>query len=86
MKIDLSKQLLQSAGDLSLFIASALKRGWKMSDMFKLVQMGSDIMSLVQQGKDILPELKDIDEKEAGELASLCYHLVKQVYDVASKA
>jgi len=78
-----TKQLLQSCGDLALFVASAVKKGWKTSDLFKLVQMGSAIMDLVQQGKDLLPELKDIDAKEAGQLVEHTCKLVKDVYDVA---
>lgn len=83
MDIKVTKQLLQSAGDTALFVTQAVKRGWKTTDLFRLMQMASDIMQLVQSGKDLLPELKDIDAKEAGQLAELTYKLVKDVYDVA---
>lgn len=83
--IDATKRLLQLCGDLGLFVAGAVKRGWRTSDMFLLVQLVGNIISVLSSSKDLLPELKDLDAKEAGQLTELCYKIAKDIYDVLVK-
>lgn len=81
--IEVTKQLLRAVNDLAVFVTLAVKRGWRTSDMFMLFQLGSAIFSIINQGRDLLPEWKDIDQKEAGQLAEQVYKIVKDVYDNA---
>ena len=83
--IQTTKQLLQVVGEIAVYITQAVKRGWDTSDLFRMMGMLNKIVAFAKDAKEILPELKDLDKEEAGELAELLYVYVKKVVDEALK-
>lgn len=83
LSIDVSKQLLQECGDLGVFVAKAVKHGFQIQDIFQLVQMISSLVAFIKSGPQLLPELKDLDQSEAGQLAELAYQMAMNIYQAA---
>jgi len=81
--IETTKQLLQVTGDIAVYVTKAVKRGWSTSDLFQIMGMVNKVVAFAKDAKELLPELKDLDKEEAGELAELLYAYVKEIVDLA---
>ena len=83
--IDTTKKILEEVEDIAVLIAEGVKEGWSMVKTFKVIKTVSDIAALAQEMDELLPELKDLDKREAEELAGIIYDAVKKVADVVQK-
>lgn len=80
--IESTKKLLGAVHTLSVFVARAVKEGWKSSYIFEIIGMASDIAAVAEEAKQLLPELKDLDKQEAEELAGIVYETVRTIVDM----
>ena len=83
--IESTKKVIKLVGELSVYITQAIKRGFNTSDIFYFMQVMNQISDIVREAKMILPELKDLDKKEAQDLAGMLYDYVKEIIDLATE-
>lgn len=75
-------KVLEALDDVAVFITKSVKEGWRTSSTFKIIQMVSDIAALAQEVDELLPELKDLDKREAEEIAGVVYETVRKIIDI----
>ena len=84
--IETTKRVVRELCNVALFTTDAVKRGWKLSHMFRAIDMISGVVATAREAKEeLLPELKDLDQQEAEELAGLIYEVVRSIYITAKK-
>ena len=75
-------KVLEALDDVAVFITKSVKEGWRTSSTFKIIKMVSDIAALAQEVDELLPELKDLDKREAEEIAGVVYETVRKIIDI----
>ena len=83
--IDVTKKIIEVMGDVAVFVAQAVKEGWKSAHMFQLMGMMNQVVDIVKDREEILPELKDIDKDEAAEITGMLYDYVREIVVLATQ-
>lgn len=84
--IDHSKKVI---GDLKVIAIDAVYMAKHLSifaALKKLPEVFDQVKDIIGEAPQSLPELKDIDSTEAGQLTSACYDLVKGIIDAVVAA
>ena len=79
--IDHSKKVLADLGKLAADGIKVAKHGVGLGSLKQLFDILAEAKDLVVEAQAAFPEIKDLDSKESGELASACYDLVKGIIE-----
>lgn len=75
-----TKKILSDLGDVALAAVGIVKaHGSIIGSISKLYEVLKNVKDIIAEAPQALPELKDIDSAEAGEIASLTYGLVRSL-------
>lgn len=81
-----SLEVVQDLGRLATTGIELAKHGVGLRSLRKLWDMAEDAKELFDDARAALPELKDLDPEEAGQLARECYLVVRKVIDAVAAA
>lgn len=74
-----SKEVLADLGVVAVGVIGIVKAGLGLRSITKLLAILDEAKDVIENAPKALPELADVDAAEAGELATVCYNLVKSV-------
>ncbi len=77
--VDNSKRVLVELGQVAVGGILIIKKGIGLNSISKLLAMAGDVKELIALAPKALPELKDVDAKESGELAEVAYAVVRDI-------
>tara|TARA_R110002074_G_scaffold96557_1_gene209768 strand:+ start:209 stop:505 length:297 start_codon:yes stop_codon:yes gene_type:complete len=84
--IETTKKVIRESYKLALFMTSAIKEGLGMGHLFRGIHMLGTLTKVIRESKtDLMPELRDLDRKEAEELSGLLYEAIQGVIKTATK-
>lgn len=79
--IDNTLKLIEGVKQAALDGISVMKGGITLGDIPKLLKLGFDLKAIYDVAPAVLPELQDVDGKEAAELSESAYGVFKAVYE-----
>lgn len=85
LSIDHSKKMIMDLGKLVGDGVQIVKHGVGLGSIYQIFQVIADVKELIMEAPHALPELRDIDSQEAGELASAAYEMVKHIIQEIGK-
>lgn len=74
--IEKSKAVIEAIGELVSDGISLAKGGIGFGSIGKIIEVIRDLKDVMENAAGALPEVKDLDPKESGELLELCYKMV----------
>lgn len=77
--IEHSKKVLADLGAIAVAGIEIAKKGGGLGALKQIFVLIEDVKGLISEAPLALPELKDVDSVEAGQLATAAYDLVKSV-------
>ncbi len=85
--IDNCLALVGAAKNSALEGIAIYKGGFEpIRDLVKVFKLILDVKDVAQAAPSVMPELKDLDAGEVGQLGSAVYSAVKEVYDAVKAA
>lgn len=81
LDVSKTKSVMDSAGELLVKGIAIGKHGVGLGSLPAIFDMLNEIKVLLEDAPSVLPELKDLDQAEAGQVAEAAYALVKKVLD-----
>ncbi len=84
--IENSKRVIAELGEIAVTVIGIAKRGIGLGSLRQLLAVLEDVKELASAAPKALPELTDVDAKEAGELATASYVLVKSIVAAVTAA
>lgn len=79
--IDNTLKLIEGVKQAALDAVAIAKGGVTIGDIPKALKLMFDLKSIYDAAPAALPELKDVDGKEAAELSESAYEVFKSVYE-----
>jgi hypothetical protein len=84
LDVSKTKSVMESAGELLVKGIAIGKHGVGIGSLPAIFDMLAEIKVLLADAPLVLPELKDLDQAEAGQVAESAYALIKKVMDAVN--